>query len=88
MEIKTKSTGKNDEISINREAKARKVAFAEAHKLNRTYLLVIDKRPAGLGSSTGQTRYFVRQPYTGGTNRMSAMTEVDGLAGVKRAMKL
>ena len=88
VEVKTKMTGKEDSISINKDALARKKAFAEKHNYIRTFLLVVDKRPTGLGSSTGDTRYFVRSDYVGGTNRLSTMTEVSGIAGVRKAMGL
>lgn len=88
IEVKTKTIGKNNEISIKASAVANKAKYAAENKPSRTYLLIVDKRPAGIGSSTGQTRYFVRAGYGGGTNRMGSMTEVEGMAGIKKFMKL
>jgi hypothetical protein len=88
VEIKTKTSGANDEISIKSSAVANKKRYVEEHGLKRTYLVIVDKRPSGTGSSTGKTRYFVREGFGGGTNRIKSMTEVSDMAALKKFMKL
>lgn len=86
VEVKTLTTGTNDKITMKGEAIARKDAGVKAMKLKRTYTVVVDKRPAGVGTSTGQTRYFVREGY--GSFRVGSMTEVAGTAVIAKFMKL
>jgi hypothetical protein len=86
VEVKTLTTGTNDKITMKGEAIARKDAGVKAMKLKRTYTVVVDKRPAGVGTSTGQTRYFVREGY--GSFRVGSMTEVAGTAALSKFMKL
>ena len=89
IEVKTKTIGTNNEISIKRSAAENKARYVEENpNIKRTYLLIVDKRPKGIGSSTGETRYFVKAGYGGGTNRMAGMTQVSDMAGIKRFMKL
>jgi len=86
VEVKTLTTGTNDKITMKAEAVARKDAGVKKMKLARTYTVVVDKRPAGVGTSTGSTRYFVRAGY--GSFRVGSMTEVSGTAGLAKFMKL
>ncbi len=86
VEVKTLTTGKNDKVTMKGEAIARKDEAVKSLKLKRTYTVVVDKRPAGVGTSTGQIRYFVREGY--GSFRVGSMTEVAGTAGLSKFMKL
>ncbi len=86
VECKALTSGGNDKITMKADAVARKDAGVKAMKLKRTYTVVVDKRPKGVGTSTGETRYFVRAGY--GSFRTGNMTEVADLPALKRFMKL
>ena len=45
-----------------------------------------DIMPAGVGTSTGSVRFFVREGY--GSFRVNSMTQVAGTAALARFMKL
>jgi hypothetical protein len=85
-EVKTLTSGLNDKITMKAEAIANKDAGVKSLKLKSTYTIVVDKRPAGIGTSTGETRYFVRAGY--GSFRVGSMTQVADIAALSKFMKL
>ena len=80
IEVKTLVTQKNDKITMNSYARSLK-AKRETEAGLKAFTVVVDKRPAGLGSSTGATRYFVSHGY--GSFRIGSMTEVKSLGAAK-----
>ena len=86
VEVKTMCSQANEKITMKRSAIELKDAEVKSSQLKKTFTVVVDKRPAGVGSSTGKTRYFVREGY--GSFRVSSMAEVKGIAGVKSFMGL
>ena len=86
VEVKTMTSGANDKITMKAEAVASKDASMKALKLKRAYTVVVDKRPSGVGTSTGSTRYFVKEGY--GSFRVGSMTEVKGISGLKGFIKV
>ncbi len=80
VEIKSIVSGANEKVTMNAKARTLKAEAERDHGI-KGYTLVVDKRPAGIGSSTGTTRYFVKQGY--GSFRLGAMTQVKSPAAAK-----
>ncbi len=84
IEVKTLVTQKNEKITMNKYAQSLKAARQKEAKL-KAFTVVIDKRPKGLGSSTGETRIFVKQGF--GSFRVGSMTEVKSMGAIKGFMR-
>lgn len=84
IEVKTLITQNNDKVTMNSYARQLKQERQDSAGL-KSFTVVVDKRPAGLGSSTGTTRYFVKSGF--GSFRVGSMTEVKSAAAIKTAMR-
>jgi 2'-5' RNA ligase len=84
IEVKTLITQKNDKITMNTYARSLKTIRQKEAGL-KAFTIVVDKRPSGLGTSTGATRYFVKSGF--GSFNISAMREVKSLAAAKSFMQ-
>ena len=79
VEIKTVVSGKNDKITMSKDAIGRKNAEMKAAKLKRVYTVVADKRGA-------EVKYLVRQGF--GSFRLGSMTSVPDTAALAKFMRL
>ncbi len=79
IEVKTVVSGKNDKITMSKDAVAKKHAEVASAKLKRTYTVVVDKR------SPDSHKFYVRAGF--GSFRLGSMTEVDGHTGIQSFLR-